>query len=142
MDNLSKKERSAHMAKIKGKNTYPEMIVRKFLFSKGFRYRIHDSKYPGSPDIILPKYRTVIFVHGCFWHGHKNCRASRLPTTNIEYWQEKFQQNVARDRRKIKLLEKDGWNVIVIWECSIKNIKRRKLELENLLKTLKVSEFD
>jgi DNA mismatch endonuclease (patch repair protein) len=115
MDNLSKKARSALMAKIKGKNTCPEMIVRKFLFSKGFRYRIHDSRYPGSPDIVLPKYHTMIFVHGCFWHGHENCRASRLQTTNVVYWQNKNLQNVERDRKKIESLEKDGLKVIVIW---------------------------
>jgi DNA mismatch endonuclease, patch repair protein len=136
MDNLSKKARSALMAKIKGKNTRPEMIVRKFLFSKGFRYRIHDSRYPGSPDIILPKYHTAIFVHGCFWHGHENCRASRLPTTNLEYWQEKIRQNLERDRRKIKLLVDNDWKVIIIWECKIKNKKQRDIELENLIKMI------
>jgi DNA mismatch endonuclease (patch repair protein) len=138
MDNLSKKARSALMAKIKRENTHPEMIVRKFLFSKGFRYRIHDARYPGSPDIVLPKYKTAIFVHGCFWHGHENCRASRLPTTNVEYWQEKIQQNIERDGRKIDLLKEDGWNVIVIWECMIKNRKRRAMEFQNLLKKLEM----
>jgi DNA mismatch endonuclease (patch repair protein) len=133
MDNLSKKARSALMAKIKGKNTCPEMIVRKFLFSKGFRYRIHDSRYPGSPDIVLPKYHTMIFVHGCFWHGHENCRASRLPTTNVVYWQNKNLQNVERDRKKIESLEKDGWKVIVIWECKIKTKQQRNIELETVV---------
>jgi DNA mismatch endonuclease (patch repair protein) len=136
MDNLSKKARSALMAKIKGKNTRPEMLIRKFLFSKGFRYRIHDSRYPGSPDIVLPKYRTAIFVHGCFWHGHENCRASRLPTTNVEYWRKKTQQNIRRDRRKIKLLEKDGWKVIVIWECKIKKKEQRNSELDKIIKEI------
>jgi DNA mismatch endonuclease (patch repair protein) len=136
MDILSKKERSAHMAKIKGKNTRPEMIVRKFLFSKGFRYRIHDSRYPGSPDIVLPKYRTAIFVHGCFWHGHPNCRASRLPTTNEDYCQEKIQQNIARDQKKIDLLKKDGWKILVVWECKIKTQAQRKNELNELFNSI------
>jgi DNA mismatch endonuclease (patch repair protein) len=138
MDILSKEDRSALMAKIKGKNTRPEMIVRKFLFSKGYRYRIHDSRYPGSPDIVLPKYHTAIFVHGCFWHGHANCRASHLPTTNIEYWQEKIRQNIERDRKKIELLEKDGWNVIVIWECRVKNNQQMAMLFKDLLKKLEM----
>lgn len=133
MDNLSKKARSALMAKIKGKNTRPEMIVRKFLFSKGFRYRIHDKRYPGSPDIVLPKYRTTIFVHGCFWHGHEDCRAASLPTTNVDYWQKKIAENMARDRRRIDSLLNDGWKVIVIWECMIKSSDRREIELEKLI---------
>lgn len=136
MDILSKKARSALMAKIKGKNTRPEMIVRKFLFSKGFRYRIHDSRYPGSPDIVLPKYKTAIFIHGCFWHGHENCRASRLPTTNEDYWQEKIQQNIARDQKKIDLLEKEGWKILVVWECKIKKQVQRKNELNELFNSI------
>jgi len=136
MDTLSKSARSALMAKIKGKNTHPETIVRKFLFSNGFHYRLHDKRYPGSPDIVIPKYRTVIFVHGCFWHGHKNCRASRLPTTNVEYWQEKIQENIERDKRKIKSLKDDDWKVIVIWECKIKKKKQRDIELNKIVKKI------
>jgi DNA mismatch endonuclease (patch repair protein) len=132
MDSLTKSARSALMAKIKAKNTRPEMIVRKFLFSKGFRYRIHDKRYPGSPDIVLPKYRTAIFIHGCFWHGHEDCRAARLPTTNVEYWQKKIEENNERDRKKIESLEHDGWKVIVVWECRIKNKQKRAIELENI----------
>lgn len=133
MDRLSKSARSALMKKIKGKNTRPEITIRKYLFSKGFRYRIHDKRYPGSPDIILPKYRTAIFVHGCFWHGHMNCRASRLPTTNVDYWQKKIGENIDRDRRKIESLIHDGWKVIVIWECMIKSKQNRNTELEILI---------
>jgi DNA mismatch endonuclease (patch repair protein) len=136
MDTLSKSARSALMAKIKGKNTGPEMLVRKYLFSNGFRYRIHDRRYPGSPDIVLPKYRTAIFVHGCFWHGHENCRASRLPATNIDYWQEKIEQNIERDKRKTESLEKDGWKVIIIWECKIKNKQQRNIELEKVVERI------
>jgi DNA mismatch endonuclease (patch repair protein) len=136
MDALSKKARSALMAKIKGKNTRPEIIVRKYLFSKGFRYRIHDSRYPGSPDIVLSKYHTAIFVNGCFWHGHKNCKASHLPTTNVNYWQEKIRKNIERDKKKIKLLEDEGWKVVVFWECKIKKKEQRNSELNKIIKEI------
>lgn len=129
-DTLTKEERSARMAKIKGKDTKPEMIVRKFLFSKGFRYRVNVRGLPGTPDIVLPKYKTAIFVHGCFWHGHEH---SRLPTTNVDYWTKKRAENVERDKRKIDALEKEGWKVIVIWDCMIRNKALRQKELESLV---------
>lgn len=121
------------MAKIQGKNTKPEIIVRKFLFSKGFRYRINDRRYPGTPDIVLPKYRTVIFVHGCFWHGHTDCPAFRIPKSNTNFWKNKILKNIERDQQKIDLLEKEGWKVLVVWECEIKKTSQRKTILDNLL---------
>lgn len=121
------------MAKIKGKNTKLEILVRKFLFSKGFRYRINDKNLPGTPDIVLPKYNTVIFVHGCFWHGHPGCRKGRLPTSNIEYWGKKIPENVERDKKKIEKLEKIGWRVIVVWQCEIDNKAQRELLLNRLV---------
>lgn len=126
MDVFTSEERSALMARIQGKDTKPEIIVRKFLFSRGFRYRINDSRYPGSPDIVLPKYRTAIFVHGCFWHGHEGCKLFRYPKTNYEFWCEKIKRNRERDGQKIKFLKQQGWNVIVIWECQIKNLSKRE----------------
>ena len=120
------------MSKIRGKETKPEILVRKFLFSKGFRYRINDKRYPGKPDIVLPKYHAVIFVHGCFWHGHENCKAAALPKSNTPFWEDKIRHNVERDRKNIELLKKDGWNVIVVWGCEIKNKKEREKRL-NLL---------
>lgn len=111
------------MSKIRGKETKPETLVRKFLFSKGFRYRINDKRYPGKPDIVLPKYHTAIFVHGCFWHGHENCKAAALPKTNRSFWESKIRRNVDRDQKNIELLEKDDWNVIVVWNCQIKTKK-------------------
>lgn len=102
---------------IRGKNTKPEIIVRHYLFSRGFRYRINDRKLPGSPDIVLHKYRTVIFVNGCFWHGHENCKKFVLPKTNKEWWANKIKTNRDRDQRQYKMLKEAGWNVIVIWEC-------------------------
>lgn len=132
MDVFTSKERSALMARIRGRDTKPEIMVRKFLFSRGFRYRINDSRYPGSPDIVLPKYRTVIFVHGCFWHGHEGCKLFRYPKTNFEFWFEKVQRNRERDDQKIKFLKQQGWNVIVIWECQIKNLSKREDFLDGI----------
>lgn len=108
------------MAGIKGKNTRPEVMVRRFLHAEGFRFRLHDNGLPGRPDIVLPKYKLVIFVHGCFWHRHQGCRYATTPEQNRERWQEKFKQNVERDRRQINELVRLGWRVVVIWECSLR----------------------
>lgn len=108
------------MAGIKGKNTRPEVMVRRFLHAEGFRFRLHDRKLPGQPDIVLPKYKLAIFVHGCFWHRHQGCRYATNPEQNRERWQEKFRQNVERDRRQINELVRQGWRVVVIWECSLR----------------------
>lgn len=120
MDVHDKKTRSYNMSRIKGKNTKPEEIVRKYLFSKGFRYRKNDKKLPGTPDIVLPKYKTVIFVNGCFWHGHKDCRYFVVPKTNTDFWLNKINTNIERDKRKQEALKELGWNVIVVWECELK----------------------
>ena len=116
----SKAQRRFNMQQIKSKNTRPEMLVRKFLFAHGYRYRLHYKKLPGKPDIILPKYKTVIFVHGCFWHGHKNCRYFVIPKTRTKWWTDKIDRNKANDEKAIKALRKDGWRVINIWECDLK----------------------
>ena len=128
MDIFDKSKRSQLMAKVKQKNTAPEIIVRKFLFSKGFRYRINVKSLSGTPDIVLSKYKTVIFVHGCFWHGH-TCRAGHLPSSNLDYWVTKIEKNIERDNRKINELEKLGWNVVVIWQCEIKELKNREIRI-------------
>lgn len=120
MDVHDKKTRSYNMSRIKGKNTKPEEIVRKYLFSKGFRYRKNDKKLPGTPDIVLPKYKTVIFVNGCFWHGHKDCRYFVVPKTNTDFWLNKINTNIERDKHKQEALKELGWNVIVVWECELK----------------------
>ena len=124
MDVHDKKTRSYNMSCIKGKNTKPEEIVRKYLFSLGFRYRKNDKRLPGTPDIVLPEYRTVIFVNGCFWHGHQGCRYFVVPKTNTEFWMNKIDANRARDQKKISELEAMGWRVIVIWECELKQGKQ------------------
>ena len=132
MDIFDKSKRSQLMAKVKQKNTAPEIIVRKFLFSKGFRYRINVKSLSGTPDIVLSKYKTVIFIHGCFWHGH-TCRAGHLPSSNLDYWVTKIEKNIERDNRKINELEKLGWNVVVIWQCEIKALKNREIRFSKLI---------
>jgi len=116
-----KATRSYNMSRIKNKNTKPEMLVRKFLFSNGFRYRINDKKLPGKPDIVLPKYKTVIFINGCFWHGHENCKYFTIPKTRTEWWKEKIEKTKVNDFEKQSQLIEMGYKVIVIWECEIKN---------------------
>lgn len=123
-DNHSKEIRSYNMSQIRSKNTKPEEIVRKYLFSKGFRYRKNDKRYPGRPDIILPKYKTAIFVNGCFWHMHDGCPKFIMPKSNIEYWKPKLERNKRHDIENKIALEKQGWKVIVVWECDLKKDKK------------------
>lgn len=136
MDVHDKKTRSYNMSRIKNKNTKPEEIVRKYLFSKGFRYRKNDKRLPGTPDIVLPKYKTVIFVNGCFWHGHKDCRYFVIPKTNTDFWLNKINTNIERDKRKQEALKELGWNVIIVWECELKPkvVAQTLNELMNKLK--------
>ncbi len=112
--------RSYNMSRIKGKDTKPEMLVRRFLFAQGFRYRLHVKTLPGKPDIVLPKYKTVLFIHGCFFHGHENCRYFKVPATRTEWWLDKINGNKKRDTETEKLLTDLGWKVITIWECELK----------------------
>ncbi len=107
------------MAKIRGDETQPEIVVRKFLFSKGFRFRKNVKTLQGKPDIVLPKYKAVIFIHGCFWHKHKNCKKAQLPETRKEFWEKKISGNVERDKKNIRQLKKAGWQVIVLWQCQL-----------------------
>ena len=108
------------MAAIRAKNTKPEIIVRKYLFSRGFRYRLYHKRLPGHPDLVMRKYRTCIFVNGCFWHGHDNCKAFKMPKTNTEFWKNKIERNKTRDKDGLKQLAKMGWHTIVVWECQLK----------------------
>jgi DNA mismatch endonuclease (patch repair protein) len=119
-DRHTKEARSYNMSRVRGKDTEPEVVVRKFLFSKGFRYRLYDKKLPGTPDIILPKFRTVIFINGCFWHGHENCRYATIPKTRTEWWKAKINKNSVNDKTAQEKLEYAGWDVIVIWGCELK----------------------
>lgn len=119
-DKLTPEKRSWNMSRIKGKDTKIEVEVRKYLFSKGYRFRKNDKRYPGKPDIVLPKYHVAIFVHGCFWHRHEGCKDATTPKTRTEFWFEKFDKNVKNDQIKQEKLRELGWKVIVIWECEIK----------------------
>lgn len=121
MDNVSSKQRSKNMAAVKNKNTTPEIHVRKILHSMGFRFRLHRRDLPGCPDIVLPKHRLCIFVHGCFWHQHPNCKRATFPETRKEFWAEKFEKNKLRDEIAVRELRRLGWQTIIIWECETKN---------------------
>ena len=136
MDVHDQKTRSYNMSRIKGKGTKPEEIVRRYLFSKGFRFRKNDKRLPGTPDIVLPKYKTVVFVNGCFWHRHQGCKYFVWPKNNAEFWKEKINANMERDQRKEKNLTDLGWQVIIIWECQLK-AKNRDETLESLCEFLK-----
>lgn len=136
MDNRSKEARSKNMSHIPSKNTKPEETVRKYLFSQGFRYRKNVSSLPGKPDIALPKYKTVVFVNGCFWHGHEGCKWFVPPKTNTEFWYAKFKYNAERDERNYAKLSEMGWRVLIVWECEIRHGDKAKAlsELANNIK--------
>lgn len=131
-DTMTPEQRSRCMAAIKGKDTKPEMIVRRYLHSLGYRYGLHNRNLPGSPDLVLRKYKTVIFIHGCFWHGHDGCKYNRLPKSNVEFWQEKITRNRQRDQEAVRFLKEKGWNVITIWECDLKSRDKRETTLRKL----------
>ena len=132
----SSETRSFNMSQIKGKNTKPEELVRRYLFSQGFRYRKNVNALPGSPDIVLPKYKTCIFVNGCFWHKHEGCKYFVWPKNNAEFWKEKIEKNAARDQETYNILRDMGWNVIPIWECELKK-KNREETLKKILAAIK-----
>lgn len=119
MDALTAEKRSWNMSRIKGKDTKIEVLVRRYLFSQGFRFRKNDKRFPGKPDVVLPKYKTVIFVNGCFWHMHSECREGHIPKTNSVFWREKLERNVKNDQKHYLELEELGWQVIVLWECEL-----------------------
>jgi DNA mismatch endonuclease, patch repair protein len=120
-DIVDRKTRSRMMAGIRGRDTKPELRVRRYLHRAGLRFRLHDRRLPGRPDIVLPRFRTVVFVHGCFWHQHPGCRFAYMPTSNRQFWQEKLSRNVNRDRERQANLASVGWRVIVVWECETKS---------------------
>lgn len=133
-DIWSREKRSEVMSKIKGHDTKPELAVRSLLHRMGYRFTVHapnNRKLPGRPDIVLPKYNAVIFVHGCFWHRHKNCKIASTPKTRENYWQEKFAANVARDKRNTRKLRHSGWHVLVVWECEVAKEDKLAAKLEH-----------
>ena len=126
----SKETRSYNMSRIRSKDTKPEMLVRRFLHSQGFRYRLHVKDLPGKPDIVLPKYKTVIFIHGCFWHGHEGCKYYVVPRTRTEWWLTKINKNKESDRLAEETLVNKGWTVLQIWECDLKTTSREQMLIE------------
>lgn len=127
--------RSYNMSRIRGKDTKPELLVRKFLFGRGLRYRLHDKRLPGKPDIILPKYKTIVFVHGCFWHGHDGCKYYVIPKTRTDWWKEKIERTKTKDQQNIEELESMDWKVLVVYECELKP-DRRENTLNSLLEEI------
>ncbi|HAN42078.1 MAG TPA: very short patch repair endonuclease [Sphaerochaeta sp.] len=136
MDKITPEQRHYTMSRIRGKDTKPEILVRQYLFSEGFRFRKNDKRYPGHPDIVLPKYRTMVFVNGCFWHGHEGCKYYTVPKSNTEFWVSKIKRNQERDRSDCEELEKNGWNVITVWECQLEK-KVREETLKELALRIK-----
>jgi DNA mismatch endonuclease (patch repair protein) len=131
-DSISPERRSYNMSRVRGKDTKPEKLVRSVLHRLGFRFRKNVSELPGKPDIVLPKYKTIIFVHGCFWHQHEGCKKSHLPKSNVEFWANKLSKNVVRDRESKEKLISDGWSIFVVWECETKKVEELERKLLGL----------
>lgn len=136
VDLLTREHRSWNMSQIRGRNTSPELTVRRVLHSMGYRFRLHYKRLPGCPDIVMPKFKVAIFVHGCFWHRHKNCSNCTTPTANREFWMEKFRGNVDRDKKNQRTLKKAGWRVLVVWECQATDIEKVKHRLARFIDSI------
>ncbi len=138
VDHISPEHRSWNMSRIRGKDTSPELVVRSYMHNLGFRFRLHKKNLPGRPDLILPKYNTVMFVHGCFWHQCPNCeRGSRIPKSNVDYWEKKLNRNIERDRQHVKDLRGLGYKVITIWECQTKSEASLRKKIRTLISARK-----
>jgi len=133
VDSLTPKERSEIMARVRAKNTRPELRVRKLVFALGYRYRLHDRKLPGCPDLVFGRRRKVIFVHGCFWHRHKRCALARLPKSRLDFWLPKLEGNKSRDQRNRRALARRGWKVLTIWECQLRDAERLNDKIRRFL---------
>lgn len=129
VDHITPKHRSENMSRIRSANTKPEIIVRSLLHRLGYRFRKNVKTLPGKPDVVLKKHNAVIFVHGCFWHQHKRCKRSNMPKSNLDYWKPKLEKNVTRDRQHIKELKKQGWKILTVWECEIKDLEKLERKL-------------
>jgi len=122
----TKATRSYNMSRVKNKDTKPELLVRRFLHGQGFRYKLHDKSLPGRPDLVFPKYKTIIFIHGCFWHGHESCKYFSIPQTRTEWWLNKIDTNVRNDEKSVEALKAEGWKIVTVWGCELKPAKIRK----------------
>ena len=137
MDIISEERRSWNMSRIRGKDTKPEIIVRSMLHRMGYRFRLHRKDLPGKPDIVLPKYKTVIFVNGCFWHRHKDCKYAYTPKSRVKFWKHKFAETVKRDKQHLKQLKENGWKVFIVWECETKDMDRLKKIINKISQKIK-----
>ena len=135
VDRVTPEQRSANMRAVKGKNTGPEVRVRRFIHSRGFRFVLHDRRLPGSPDIVLPRWKTAVFVHGCYWHRHPGCSKASVPKTRTSFWTQKFERNVERDAANTRLLTEQGWDVLTVWECQTKTAEDLANALDPLLRS-------
>lgn len=133
MDNIPRAERSEIMSRVRAKDTRPEMLIRRLVFAEGYRYRLHDRRLPGCPDLVFKSRSKVIFVHGCFWHRHPNCALARMPKSRLDFWEPKLTANKARDARNRKLLAKQGWKVLTIWECELRSTEQLKRTIKRFL---------
>jgi DNA mismatch endonuclease, patch repair protein len=136
MDTLTPERRSWNMSRIRGKNTRPELTVRSLLHRMGYRFRLHNTTLPGKPDIVLPRYKTVVFVHGCFWHRHPGCRYAYTPKTRLQFWQRKFDSNVRRDQQAARQLTERGWNQLTLWECQIGDTESLRRNIDDFFRDL------
>lgn len=128
MDSLTKEHRSWNMSRIRGKNTRPEITMRSLLHKNGFRFRLQETKLPGKPDIVLPKFKTAIFVHGCFWHRHENCKYCYTPKSRSDFWNNKFNRTIQRDAEQVSALKQMGWHTVIVWECELKESPEKMLK--------------
>jgi len=135
MDVFSRATRSQIMSRVSGKNTQPEIVVRSLLHNMGYRFRLHRKDLPGKPDITLPKYKKIIFIHGCFWHGHTGCPRSKRPATNQKFWREKLDKNIERDKVTVNALRQLGWDVLTVWSCEVKDTNKLKSKLISFLES-------
>lgn len=142
MDRLTREHRSWNMSRIRGHDTGPERMVRSLLHRLGFRFRLHSRRLPGRPDIVLPKYRSVVFVHGCFWHRHLDCPFAYTPKSRVDFWASKFAENVARDRRTTAALRQVGWKAVIVWECELRNPEALSRRLERILRRSRAADRD
>jgi DNA mismatch endonuclease (patch repair protein) len=139
VDTLNRAARSAHMARIKSRDTVPERRLRCALHANGLRYRLHVKALPGRPDLVFSKYRAVVFVHGCFWHRHTRCKLAYTPKSNVSFWRKKFAENVSRDRRQLRALTNQGWRVLVAWECALRSPVSLKREVDRISSWIRVT---
>jgi len=142
VDTQSREKRSRIMAAVQSENTQIEILVRRYLWSNGIRYRLHPAHLPGKPDIVIPRYKLAIFVHGCFWHGHENCTLGRLPKSRVEYWREKIEKNKFRDRQVEEKLEAEGWQFLIVWHCQLRTKKAASITLPELYAKIKKNRPD